>query len=91
MAETKQEEHQRKYIAELAKKGAAIKNCGKMCSTCAFKEGSEANLEPHNVQDAAECAIFQQNVFNCHIVSGVDAGRKCVGYLHAKQYVNSKQ
>lgn len=91
MKETDQEKHQRKYIADIAKKGAVIKNHGAMCGTCAFKEGSEANLEPHNVQDAAECVIFGQNQFNCNKSLGVDAGVLCKGFLNAQEYIKSQE
>ncbi len=88
--ETKAEEHQRKYIAEMARKGAAIKPLGKMCSTCAFKLGSDANLEPHNVDAAFQTVAFEQNVFNCHKELGVDKGCVCVGFLHARQYAHQR-
>ena len=88
--ETVQEKHQRTYIAAIAKKGAAIKRLGKMCSTCAFKLDSDANMEPHNVETAFESVAFQQNVFNCHIESGKDKGCPCVGFLHASQFYDQK-
>lgn len=92
MSEQKRrDDHQRKYIAELAKKGAAIKPLGKMCSTCAFKHNSDANLEPHNVEAAAESAIFGQEVFNCHKNKYEDSGNRCVGYLHARQFVEQSE
>ena len=81
--------NQRKVISEYAKRGAAIKPLGKMCSTCAFKLDSPANLEPHNVEAAHQCLAFYGE-FNCHITTGVDKGVTCVGFLHAKQYLESK-
>jgi hypothetical protein len=75
----------RKYIAAAAQKGEAIQKLGKMCGSCAFRLDSDANLEPHNVEAAIESlAFFGQ--FNCHKKPGEDAGRVCVGFLHAKQY-----
>lgn len=91
MTENHQIEHQRKYIAELAKKGAAIKPLGRMCGSCAYKYNSAANLEPHNVEAAAEAAIFGQAVFNCHKNGYEDAGKRCVGFLHARQYVEQSE
>lgn len=83
-------EHSRKYIADVASKGAKIKRLGKMCGTCAFKYNSDGNKEPHNVEAAAACVIFEQGTFNCHKEIDVDAGKTCIGFLHAQQYVKSK-
>lgn len=80
--------HDRKWISELAKKGAAIKNLGPMCHSCAFKFNSEANLEPYNVAVASDC-LLMSNTFNCHKEKGVDKGCECIGFKHAKQYLNS--
>lgn len=88
--QTTPEEHQRKYIAEMAMKGATIKPLGKMCGSCAFKLDSDANLEPHNVDAAFQTVAFEQNVFNCHEEIGVDKGCLCVGFLHAKQYSEAR-
>lgn len=90
MTENELVNHKRKFIADLAIKGAKIKRLGKMCSTCAFKHNSDANLEPHNVDTAAQCVIFDLGVFNCHKEIDVDAKKRCVGFLHAKQYVEHK-
>lgn len=81
-------ERQRKQLAEIAKKGAKIKNLGRMCNSCAFKYNSAANLEAHNVESAWEVVAFG-GVFNCHIESGIDKGCKCIGFLHAKQFFDS--
>ena len=80
----------RNLIADYAKKGAEIKNCGRMCGTCAFKLDSDANLEPHNVGSALE-ALAYYGQFNCHITIGVNKGCECTGFKHAKQYLESKQ
>jgi hypothetical protein len=90
MNQKEQEYNQRKYISEIAKKGAQIKVLGKMCSTCAFKFNSEANLEPHNVESAFMSIGYDNQVFNCHEQIGVDKGCVCVGYLHAKQYYDNR-
>ncbi len=78
----------RKFISDLAKKGGQIKRLGAMCHTCAFKFDSEANLEPENVARASDC-LLMGNTFNCHIEKGVDKGCECVGFQHARQYLNS--
>lgn len=74
-------------IASWARKGAELGDCGKMCSSCAFKLNSPANLEPHNVDAAAQCVAYH-GTFNCHINDYQDAGHPCAGFLYAKQYVN---
>ena len=78
-------------LADMASKGAAIKSCGKMCGTCAFKLDSAANLEPHNVETAFETlqeySFGTKSQFNCHTETGVDAGRLCVGFQHAINYL----
>lgn len=74
--------------ARTAQKGAAIKPLGKMCETCAFKLNSPANLEEHNVQGAMDCLAWG-GTFNCHKNQYEDAGTVCVGFLYAKQYLDS--
>lgn len=90
MTEIAGEKKLRRYIAEIAKKGAAIKNCGRMCDSCAFKKDSPANLEPWTVVDAAY-SLDGPHPFNCHVKPGVDAGTRCIGYLHAMQFLNQTQ
>lgn len=81
-------DRQRRMLADLAMKGAKLGNLGKMCSTCAFKLDSDANLEPHNVDAAADCIAYG-GTFNCHVTSGVDKGCECVGFKYAKAYFES--
>ena len=73
----------RRRLAELARKGAAYANHGRMCGTCAFKLDSDANFEPHNVEAAWHCLAYEGQ-FNCHVTSGVDKGCECVGFKYAK-------
>jgi hypothetical protein len=76
-------------LAEWAKKGAAMGDCGKMCTECAFKKGSITQVsEPHNVE-AAKIALMWDGQFNCHVNDYQDAGKPCVGFLYAKQYWNN--
>lgn len=79
-------------LAELARKGAAIQSCGKMCSSCAFKLNSAANLEPHNVETAFETlqeySFGTRSQFNCHKQTGGDAGRICTGFQYATNYLS---
>lgn len=83
------QDNQRKYIAQLAIDGAKIKNCGKMCSSCAFKLNSEANLESHNVEAAAQSLMYGQ--FNCHIETNIDSGKPCAGFMNALQIVDPER
>ena len=82
------QEQRRNQISNLAKRGAQIKNIGKMCNTCAFKLNSDANLEPHNVESAWDCLAYDGK-FNCHIQIGVDKGCECIGFKYAKQFFDS--
>lgn len=73
-------------IASWAQKGAKYGDCGRMCDECAFKKGSAANVEEHNV-DAAATALAWEATFNCHPQGGNgNAGTVCVGFQYAKQY-----
>lgn len=78
-------------LSEWATKGAAMgADCGKMCSSCAFKKGSVTQTEEHNTGKALEClAYFGQ--FNCHVNDYEDAGKPCAGFLYAKKYLESKE
>jgi len=83
------EDRLRKKLAEIAQKGAAIENLGRMCGTCAFKLDSDANLEPHNVQAAWDCLAYE-GTFNCHIESGVNKGCECIGFKYAKAFFENR-
>ena len=71
-----------KMIIEWAKKGAEITNgkYGKMCSSCAFKKGTEANND-EIVIDAANCVAGSPHPFHCHELEL----NKCRGYLYAME------
>lgn len=82
------------FIAELAKKGVKLGDCGRMCSECAFKENSAANLEENNVEKAVgllEQIAYNENQnvqFNCHEPGTyINANVPCKGFLYAKQYL----
>lgn len=74
-------------IAELARKGAEIKNIGRMCHSCAFKLNSCTNHEEGNVQAAMDCVAYGMKIFHCHTENVEDAGTPCKGFLYAKQYL----
>lgn len=73
---------------KVAIEGAKVECQGRMCSSCAFKFDSPANLEPHNVEAAHESLAYYIP-FNCHTEPGVDKGCPSIGYLHAKRYFDS--
>lgn len=77
----------RNHIADLAIEGAKIKNCGKMCGSCAFKRDSPANMEPHNVSAAMESLAYGGQ-FNCHVEEYYDSGKTCAGFMNALQVVD---
>ena len=68
-----------------AQKGAAYGSLGKMCSDCAFRNGTEANNDPTAVEGAAAC-LASGGQFNCHTKNLTDAGKPCMGFLYARQY-----
>lgn len=72
------------YLANLAERGSQIRFIGVMCKDCAFRRGSDANLE-EMTQDAAINCLSWGGSFNCHTKPGIDAKRPCIGFLHAKQ------
>ena len=81
--------NKRKRISIMAIEGAKTLKCGAMCSTCAFKLDSPANLEPHNVDAALEALYMPGFTFNCHIEPGVDKGCECTGFKYAKHYLET--
>lgn len=72
-------------LAEAARKGAEIKNLGKMCSDCAFRPQPNINGYDDAVLKAMECLAYYQT-FNCHTPDYKNAGKVCTGFLYAKQY-----
>lgn len=77
-------------ISTWAQKGATISEHGRMCNECAFRRGSVAQSEPHNV-DAAANALAFYGQFNCHVNEFEDAGKPCVGFLYAKAWCERDQ
>ena len=66
-------------VANMAQKGAKINPCS-MCSACAFKLNSAANLEPHNVEVAINSVLSPRSKFVCH----QDKTKECAGYTMAR-------
>ena len=86
------------FLANAAKKGAAIKPQGAMCNDCAFKLNTDANNDSKAVQAAFHC-LMGQGVFHCHEQYQkpgskktvlVAAGFECAGYLYAKQHLEQE-
>lgn len=77
-------------IAELARKGAALGSCGKMCSDCAFKHPQAATHEYYSAVDGAVKVLLMGGRFNCHTENHEDAGRECAGMLYAKLYTDQE-
>jgi hypothetical protein len=77
-------------IAELARKGAKLGDCGKMCTDCAFKHPQEGTQDYYNAIDGAVKVLLMGGVFNCHTEDHQDAGRLCVGMLYAKQFTDKE-
>lgn len=82
----------RKQFARYAEKGKALKDCGNMCKTCAFRLDSEANLEEHTIESVylVMADETKDRVFNCHTKDLKNSGKNCKGWIHAKQYLKDK-
>lgn len=75
-------------LAIWARKGAALGDCGKMCSECAFRLNTVANLDAENIDIAAQCVAFR-GTFCCHKIDNPETMKPCAGFLYAKQYANT--
>jgi hypothetical protein len=80
-----------KCISEMAKKGARVakekgilKECGKMCSTCAFKWEQEHTLTYFHAADQAAYALMSEGQFNCHTWDFKCADKPCIGFQLSK-------
>lgn len=78
-------------ISEMAKAGAAkakekgiLKECGKMCDTCAFKWDQPHTLPYFIAADNAAYALMSEGKFNCHTHDFKCADKPCAGFLLAK-------
>lgn len=80
-----------KRIAELARNGAQLGNCGKMCSDCAFKHPQPLTQDYLNAVDGSVRILLMAGVFNCHTEDHEDAGRKCAGMEYANQYLETQE
>ena len=63
-------------------------DCGKMCSDCAFRTGTDANNDVAATEGAISCLQWD-GMFNCHTGNFSDAGQPCAGFLYAKKYLLS--
>lgn len=76
----------RDLLADAARKGAALGDCGRMCHDCAFHpKDDDVNMYAYAVQAAAD-SLAHYGQFNCHTAEYTDAGVVCKGFLYAKQY-----
>lgn len=84
------EEHWASYIASLARKGALLGDCGKMCTDCAFKYPQPLTQEYFDAVDGALKVILMGGIFNCHTDNHEDAGHICAGMAYANQYIETE-
>jgi len=73
-------------VVEVARAGAGLGECGKMCSGCAFRPGTEANLDEENIRQAVECIAYY-GTFLCHMGDQANP-QPCAGFKYAMQYLN---
>lgn len=77
-----------KRISEQAQKGAAFgKDCGKMCSDCAFKYEQPHDTSYLESVDGAVLMLMQEGKFHCHSDKHEDSGTPCAGFLYAQEYL----
>jgi len=77
-------------LAKWAQKGAALGDCGRMCTDCAFKLGTEANSDSFVTDTLVFWQLDTEKPFYCHHAPGiVNLERVCAGHLYAKQYLKS--
>lgn len=76
-----------KWVAELAKAGAKLGNCGKMCKDCAFKHPQPKTEDYTQAVDDAVFQIAWGGGFHCHTDDKQDAGCDCVGFKYANLYL----
>ena len=70
-----------RFAIDGAKTGKVDATAGRMCSGCAFKQGTPANGERPAAMRAMDCLMGSgQMVFNCH----QERDRLCGGFLLAK-------
>lgn len=77
-------------IVKWAIEGAKHGDCGRMCSDCAFKKGTEANADEYVAAMAAQCVAYDMAKFNCHTTDLKFIDKPCAGYLYAKQYFEKR-
>lgn len=76
-----------KWLAELAKAGAPIEFCGRLCNDCAFKYPQELTEDYSNAAEDAVHQLAWDGDFHCHTADRRDAGTTCIGFKYAKQYL----
>lgn len=76
-----------KWLAELARAGARMGFCGRICTDCAFKHPQPITTDYTNAAEDAVHQLAWEGNFHCHTADHKDAGTKCVGFSYAKQYI----
>lgn len=83
-------------VAEWAKKGAQLGDCGRMCNDCAFKKGTDANQDQATIENFTYWfdLTSPDAKFYCHhnLPEGVliDKSKVCAGFLYVQQYFKNK-
>lgn len=77
-------------IADYARKGAKLGDCGKMCIDCAFKHPQPGTEAYYRAVDGAVKVLMMGGLFHCHTEDHEDAGRPCSGWLYAKLYTDQQ-
>lgn len=78
------------WMAEMAQNGASAgPGCGKMCGDCAFKLNQPHTTDFLMAAELAVSALAWEGSFNCHTLDHQDAGKPCVGFLYARQYLQT--
>lgn len=78
-------------LVEVARKGAQLGSCGRMCSDCAFRIGHQLTEEKLEGLNNAAYALATYGRFICHTREDPVTNKfpTCAGFLYAKQYFDN--
>jgi hypothetical protein len=79
------------WMAEIAKAGARMGFCGRMCHDCAFKKPLDLNQGDTLTTGEVFEQLAWEGCLNCHTPEHKDAGTRCIGFEYAKNYLYGKK
>jgi hypothetical protein len=79
------------WMAEIAKAGARLGFCGRMCHDCAFKKPLDLNQGDTLTTGEVFEQLAWEGRLNCHTPEHKDAGTPCIGFEYAKRFLKSNE